>query len=47
MAPMIDALIQPAMKIAAEDLATRIIARLEADLDGAGRVAERQLQPRG
>jgi carbon monoxide dehydrogenase subunit G len=37
MAPMIDALIQPAMKIAAEDLATRIVARLEADRDTAER----------
>jgi carbon monoxide dehydrogenase subunit G len=47
MAPMIDALIQPAMKIAAEDLATRIIARLEADRDGAEPVAEPRLQPQG
>jgi carbon monoxide dehydrogenase subunit G len=35
MAPMIDALIQPAMKIAAEELATRIIAHLERDRDAA------------
>ncbi len=44
---MIDALIQPAMKIAAEGLATRIIARLEADRDGAERGAEPRLQPQG
>jgi carbon monoxide dehydrogenase subunit G len=33
MAPMIDALIRPAMRVAAEDLATRIVARCEADRD--------------
>ena len=33
MAPMIDALIRPAMKVAAEDLATRIVTECEADRD--------------
>jgi hypothetical protein len=33
MAPMINAMMQPAMNVAAEDLAQKIVAHLEADRD--------------
>ena len=46
MAPMIDALIRPALRIAAEDLATRIVARCEADRDGNSPQPELQDQSR-